>query len=126
MVDIVKVKENLHKFGIYLILIVVSFLTGMGIAIYQYVSTQPDAKEIQLTEIKVAWVPETEQVYFIDRKTNKVTSTLSKEVTTAVFSLKASAIQTDFSQVTSGGVAPKRSYVNKNTSQPKSTQTAPK
>ena len=55
--------------------------------------------DISLTDIQVAWIPESEQVIFLDRKTNSVTK-LSKDVVFAIFSLKMASMQQEFTAVT--------------------------
>jgi hypothetical protein len=125
MINLAKVREFAGRFITYVVIAVVAFLVGMLVTIKGYEPASVphgDANQVQLTEIMVAWVPETEQVYFIDRKTNKVTFALSKEVTTAVFSLKASAIQTDFTNVTDGGVAKRTTNTGGSKSKPSTTK----
>lgn len=53
-------------------------------------------KIVTLTDYKLAYIPETEEVLFVDRKTNVVFQVLSKEVATTVFTLKAANIQQEY------------------------------
>ena len=74
---------------------------GFLIASFTYylgtIKTQINAPdEIKLTDVKVSYVPETEEIVFINKKDNTMRNILSKEVVIAVFSLKATNIQQDY------------------------------
>jgi hypothetical protein len=132
MANLGKAKDILGRLAGYGIVSILAFMLGVIYVNSNTVEVKEPAQqvlpknEIKLSEYKLLWDTETQEVTLMNRKNTTVTLVLSKEVTTAVFSLKASAIQSDFSRVTNGGVAPKKSYPSKATSQTKPTQSSPK
>ena len=68
-------------------------------AIYDNVSRSNASalpKIVTLPEYKLAFIPETEEILFVDKKTNIVFQVLSKEVANSIFTIKAQNIQTEY------------------------------
>ena len=88
-------KPNLRLFAFVVIgIFAVCFCYYIGTITSMRVVELP--QQINLADVKVAYVPETEEVVILDRKTTVVKYVLSKEVTVAIFTLKSTSIQQNY------------------------------
>jgi hypothetical protein len=56
-----------------------------------------DAHIVTLTDIIIAYAPETRRIIFLDRKSGQVQFSLSDSVSLAIFALKSNEVVTDYS-----------------------------
>ena len=99
--DLSKVISWLKNAAKHSAILLVGILIGMLLMFLNGKNAQADfgRSDISLTDIQIGWVPETEQIFFVDRKTNSITK-LSKDVVFAIFSLKMASMQQDYTTVT--------------------------
>jgi len=99
--DLSKVTSSLKNIVKHSATLLFGILIGVIIMLVVNKNAQTDfgRSDISLADVQVAWVPESEQIVFLDRKTNVVTK-LSKDVVFAIFSLKMASMQQEFTLVT--------------------------
>lgn len=123
-----KIRAFFKKAGLSILLI--SIGTVIGMIVYAELcktesiltrTTSTMAPHVTLDQVKIAYIPETEEIIFISRSKNVVELVLSKETTTAIYSLKASAMRDTYEAKKSDPTpAPsKRPVVSNQVRQPK-------
>lgn len=107
-----KIKAFFKQAGYSILMVCVGIAIGMVIFAQMYKNDNiienriGDATpQITLDKVKIAYIPETDETIFIDRTTNAIILLFSKEATAAVYSLKSSAMQDDY---TKKGPAPSK------------------
>lgn len=118
--DFSKIISSLKNIAKHSIILLIGIIVGISIVFILEKNIQDNfnKKEISLVDIQIAWIPESEQIIFIDRKTNDVTK-LSKDIVFAIFSLKLGSMQKDFIDVTKPVSNANKKSANINSNTPK-------